>query len=89
MLAFVFVRTNDTNWTQAEEILAEIPGVQELHHVAGEDCYLLKVRVASPQALGQLLREQVHTIPSVTSTHSTIVLNTIKETAELPVEFVR
>jgi Lrp/AsnC family leucine-responsive transcriptional regulator len=89
MLAFVFVRTNDINWSQAEEILADIPGVQELHHVAGEDCYLLKVRVASPQALGQLLREQVHTIPSVTSTHSTIVLNTIKETAELPVEFVR
>ena len=88
LLAFVFVRTKERNWSDTEEILAEIPGVQEVHHVAGEDCYLLKVRVASPQALGQLLREHVHTIESVTSTRSTIVLNTIKETAQLPIEFL-
>ena len=37
--------------------LARIPEVQEVHHIAGEDCYLAKVRVADPEALGRLLRE--------------------------------
>jgi Lrp/AsnC family leucine-responsive transcriptional regulator len=60
--------------------------VQEVHHVAGEDCYLLKVRVADTEALGKLLRERIHILQSVTSTRSTIVLHTVKETAELPIE---
>lgn len=85
MLAFVFVRTSELTGTETEETLADIPGVQEVHHVAGEDCYLLKVRVANPEALGQLLRERIHTIKSVTSTRSTIVLHTVKETSALPV----
>ncbi len=86
LLAFVFVRTNEARYADTEEILADIPGVQEVHHVAGEDCYLLKVRVGSPQALGKLLRERIHTLDSVTSTRSTIVLQTVKETAELPLD---
>jgi len=86
LLAFVFVRTNEAHYADTEEILADIPGVQEVHHVAGEDCYLLKVRVESPQALGKLLRERIHTLDTVTSTRSTIVLQTVKETAELPIQ---
>jgi Lrp/AsnC family leucine-responsive transcriptional regulator len=86
LLAFVFVRTREVNGAETEEILADIPGVQEVHHVAGEDCYLLKVRVADTEALGKLLRERIHILKSVTSTRSTIVLHTIKETAELPIE---
>lgn len=85
LLAFVFVRTSEMNSAETEEILADIPGVQEVHHVAGEDCYLLKVRVANTEALGQLLRERIHTLKSVSSTRSTIVLHTLKETAELPI----
>jgi len=85
LLAFVFVRTSEPTGAQAEAILADIPGVQEIHHVAGEDCLLLKVRVADTEALGQLLRERIHTIESVTSTRSTIVLQTVKETSELPI----
>ena len=85
LLAFVFVRTSEPTGAQAEAILADIPGVQEIHHVAGEDCLLLKVRVADTEALGQLLRERIHPIESVTSTRSTIVLQTVKETSELPI----
>ncbi len=86
LLAFVFVNTREVNGAETGEILADIPGVQEVHHVAGEDCYLLKVRVADTEALGKLLRERIHILKSVTSTRSTIVLHTIKETAELPIE---
>ena len=86
LLAFIFVRADERLGAEnAAEQLAAIPEVQELHHVAGEDCYLVKVRVANTDALARLLREQFAAIPSVHSTRTTIVLTTVKETAALPI----
>src|SRR5579864_5684632 len=46
LLAFVFVKTDETAGEEtAAKYLAAMPEVQEVHHVAGEDCYLAKVRV--------------------------------------------
>lgn len=85
MLAFVAVRT-DENGSENEIALAlgEFPEVLEVHHVAGEDCYMLKVRARDPEHLGQLLRTRFCRIPGVRSTRTTIVLETIKETPRLP-----
>ena len=84
LLAFVFIKTEErVGESPAAEALAELPEVQELHHIAGEDCYLAKVRVADTEALGRLLREKLGGIGTVSSTRSTIVLNTFKETARL------
>jgi Lrp/AsnC family leucine-responsive transcriptional regulator len=85
MLAFVFVRSDERigdGTTGAR--LAAIPEVQEVHHIAGEDCYLVKVRAADPEALGRLLREKLGAIPAVRSTRTTIVLETIREDLNLP-----
>jgi Lrp/AsnC family leucine-responsive transcriptional regulator len=85
-LAFIFVRTESIcSDNEVGTALAAIPEAQEVHNVAGEDCYLVKARVASPEALGRLLRERIGVIPSVRSTRSTIVLETLKETTRLPV----
>ena len=85
LLAFVFVRSAERiGTTSTSKRLAEIPEVQEVHHVAGEDCYLVKVRVADTDALGRLLREQFAKIESILSTRTTIVLETVKESVELP-----
>jgi Lrp/AsnC family transcriptional regulator, leucine-responsive regulatory protein len=85
LLAFVFVRADERlGAEEAEQQLAAIPEVQEVHHVAGEDCYLVKVRVADTAALGRLLREKIGAIPTLRSTRSTIVLETVKESARLP-----
>jgi Lrp/AsnC family leucine-responsive transcriptional regulator len=62
---------------------------QEVHHVAGEDCYLVKVRVPDAAELGRLLREKVGVIESVQSTRTTIVLETIKETGKLPLHLAQ
>ena len=80
LLAFVVVRSTDhgPDMPSATE-LARIPEVLEVHHVAGEDCYLLKVRTRDAEHLGQLLRQQIAATPSVTSTRTTIVLETVKE----------
>jgi Lrp/AsnC family transcriptional regulator, leucine-responsive regulatory protein len=85
VVAFVFV-TTDVRILGAEtgNRLAGIPEVQEVHHTAGEDCYLLKVRTTDTAALGRLLHEKVGVIPSVRSTRTTIVLETVKETIRLP-----
>jgi Lrp/AsnC family leucine-responsive transcriptional regulator len=85
LLAFVFVRADERpalKTTGAQ--LAEIPNVLEVHHIAGEDCYLVKVRAADPAALGELLRLRFGAIPTVRSTRTTIVLETVKESARLP-----
>jgi Lrp/AsnC family leucine-responsive transcriptional regulator len=85
LAAFVFVKLDEPLGShEAARRLAEIPEVQELHHVAGEDCYLLKVRVRDTQALGEFLREQLGRLDSLESTRTTIVLETLKETARLP-----
>jgi Lrp/AsnC family leucine-responsive transcriptional regulator len=87
LLAFVFVRADDRlGSTKTGEALAAIPEVLEVHHIAGEDCFLAKVRTADTEALGRLLRDGFGAIPTLRSTRTTIVMNTIKETAQLPLE---
>ena len=86
MLAFVAVRTEETPGNNdVANALAKCPEVLELHHVAGDDCYLLKVRARDAEHVGQLLRHRFGRIPGVKSTRTTIVLETVKETPRLPV----
>ena len=54
--------------------LEHIPEIESCHSVAGEESYVLMVRVASPQALEALLHE-IRTTASV-NTRSTIILQT-------------
>jgi len=85
LLAFVFVRSDDGEAAgSTEEALARIPEVQEVHHVAGEDCFLVKVRTESTTALGHLLRDTISRIPTIRATRTTIVLQTVKETSAIP-----
>jgi len=84
-LAFTFVRSNDRPGGVATAArLAEIPEVLEVHHVAGEDCFLVKVRAADSEGLGRLLREQLGAVETITSTRTTMVLEVVKETSVLP-----
>jgi len=86
LLAFVFVKADDrVGAIRTAEVIAAIPEVLEAHQVAGEDCFLVKVRAADTEDLGRVLREQFGAIPTVRSTRTTIVLDTIKETGRIPV----
>lgn len=86
LVAFVFVRADEQlGHEEVGLVLAALPEVQEVHHVAGEDCYLVKVRTADPESLGRLLRERFGAIASVRSTRTTVVLETVKESSALPV----
>src|SRR5436305_513717 len=84
LLAFVSVRSDAaTGEIDLGGRLAELPEVQEVHHIAGEDCFLVKVRTADAKSLGRLLREGIGGLGSV-RTRTTIVLETLYESARLP-----
>ena len=70
------------------EKLSRIAEVQEVHYVAGEDAFLVKVRAADTEDLGGLIRDKIAAIASVRSTQTAIVLSTYKETARIPIEKV-
>ena len=85
-IAFIEVRTRSVgDRPQTGEQLAAIPEVQEVHFVAGEDCYLIKLRVADTAELAAIIREKIAVITEVVSTRTTTVLHTYKETARIPI----
>ena len=87
LLAFVALRTTDRpGETRVAQTLLGIPEVLEIHHVAGDDCLLLKVRARDPEHLSQILRDRLGSLDGVRSTRTTIVLESIKETTKLPID---
>jgi Lrp/AsnC family leucine-responsive transcriptional regulator len=86
LLAFVLVRSEERRGSPlTEAALVALPEVQEVHHIAGEDCFLLKVRVRDTAALNELLAERISALDAVRSTKTTIVLRTAKETSTIPI----
>ncbi len=84
LAAFVFVDIDRACGNGSlERELADLPGVQEVHQVAGDDGYLLKIRAADPKSLGLLLRDRLLIIPGVKSSRTQMVLNTVKETRRI------
>jgi Lrp/AsnC family transcriptional regulator, leucine-responsive regulatory protein len=65
--------------------VAELDSVQECHHVAGEDDYLLKARCRDTLELEQLVSVELKGLPGIVRTRTTIALSTAKETAYVPV----
>ena len=61
-----------------EEVFAEMPWVEECHHVAGEESLLLKVRAESTRALEHIIWE-IRALEPVERTKTTIVLATVFE----------
>lgn len=86
LLAYVSIKTNEkrTKW-DVGEIVSRIPEVLEVHDVAGEDCYLVKLRTKDTESLYKLIRDRFGTIEAIQSTQTTIVLRTSKETTKLPI----
>ncbi len=86
LVAFVTVATGPgKSGDEVGKALANIDLVQEVHLVAGEDAYLVKLRAADPKELGRVIRHQVAVIEGVRSTQTAIVMDTVKETARIPI----
>ncbi|MGO1243648.1 MAG: Lrp/AsnC family transcriptional regulator [Sphingobacterium sp.] len=84
LLSFIFIKTQDIIGVQNVGILlAKIPEVQEVHDIAGDDGYLVKVRTNDAAGLVDLMRNSLGTIEGIISTRTTIVLETVKEEQKL------
>ncbi|MEI5985062.1 MULTISPECIES: Lrp/AsnC family transcriptional regulator [Sphingobacterium] len=88
MLSFIFIKTQDIIGVQKVGVLlAEIPEVLEVHDIAGEDGYLIKVRTNDSAGLVDLMRNSLSKIDGIISTRTTIVLETVKEDNKLVIPF--
>ncbi len=87
LLAFIFIKSSEGpgNANVAKQ-LAKFPEILELHHIAGEDCYIAKVRAKDPLSLVQFMREKFSRVKGITNTKTTIVLQTVKEDNHLPIQ---
>jgi Lrp/AsnC family transcriptional regulator, leucine-responsive regulatory protein len=75
LTAFVSIKPIDPAAPDdAPERLAHLPAIEACHSVAGEESYILKVRVAGPTDLEALLQE-IRAAANV-STRTTVVLST-------------
>ena len=78
LTAFVSITPIDVGQPDdAPARLAHLAAIEECHSVAGVESYILKVRVASPDALEALLHE-IRAAANV-STRTTVVLSTFYE----------
>ncbi|HEY8455566.1 MAG TPA: Lrp/AsnC family transcriptional regulator [Actinopolymorphaceae bacterium] len=75
LTAFISIRPIDPSQPDdSPEKLEDIPEIEDCHSVAGDENYMLKVRVASPGALEELLA-RIRAKANV-STRSIVVLST-------------
>ena len=82
LLAFVFVTdAKPSQGFDTAAALAGVTGLEELHKIAGEDCYLLKIRAADTDELNLIIEQQINPVQSVTRVRTTIVLKSVTERA--------
>lgn len=82
-----FIAVSLENPAHREQFLEKVIGlsvVQECHHVAGDYDYLLKVRCRNTKALDHIVSFELKSMPGIVRTRTTIVLDTLKETEEIP-----
>ncbi len=83
--AFIFVEsTAGCDLEALGRFLAGLPGVQEVSHLFGEWCFLLKVRTTSLQALEKMLYQDLRKHPDVRRTQTTLSSSAAFETTRLP-----
>ena len=83
ILAFILVMMDSSkHYKDLIKHVEKNPNVIECYSVLGEGSHILKVSVTNTEALEKLLSE-IQTWPGVTSTKTTYVLSTIKETTSI------
>lgn len=77
--------TSETNAAFLRAI-AELPEVIEVHHIAGDDDFFIKVVAASPRDYEQFVLERLATVADLQRVKSTFVLSSPKCTTVVPIE---
>jgi DNA-binding Lrp family transcriptional regulator len=83
LLAFVEVDTEGWVTEPLAEAVGDDPRVEEMHSVAGDTHFLVKVRVGGPGELQDLLRD-LYAVPGVRNTRTRVALQTYVERGPSP-----
>ena len=83
LLAFILIGSRTIDGTRQLTALGNLSEIEEIHSITGENGMLLKVRVADPQALEQLLIK-IQSVEGVEKTTSMLALSTILERGTCP-----
>ena len=75
----------DSTHTRVLKACLEEPDILECHNVAGEDCFIVKVRAGGPKQLEKLL-SKVRRLTQSSRSVTNIVLSTYKETTKVEPE---
>lgn len=91
-VAFVELRLNDTRESALAEFnaaTARVGEIEQVHMIAGNFDYLLKVRTRSMSDYRTVLAEKISTLPHVSSTSTYVAMQAVKEDGPLgPLENV-
>lgn len=82
-VAFVEVRLSETREKALAEFnaaVARIPEIEQVHLMAANFDYLLKVRTQDMNDYRRVLAEQISTLPHVSSTSTYMAMQAVKET---------
>ncbi|MCR8550372.1 Lrp/AsnC ligand binding domain-containing protein [Salipiger sp. P9] len=81
-VAFVEVRMLDTRESSLAAFnaaVAAIPEIEQVHLIAGNFDYLLKVRTADMRSYRRVLAEKISTLPHVSATSTYVAMQAVKE----------
>ena len=83
-VSFVEVRLHDTReaaLTAFNLAVAKIPEIEQVHLIAGNFDYLMKIRTQSMSDYRRVLAEQISTLPHVSNTSTYVAMQAVKENA--------
>ncbi|MDK2980398.1 MAG: Lrp/AsnC family transcriptional regulator, leucine-responsive regulatory protein [Chloroflexota bacterium] len=87
LLAMLFVSLERTDQIEHfRRTVTALPQVLECHHIAGEYDYLLKLLLRDTAELEDFLSRQLKAIPGVARTNTQIILSSLKEEINRPLE---
>ena len=82
-VSFVEVRLTDTREAALSAFNAaviRIPEIEQVHMIAGNFDYLMKIRTQSMSEYRRVLAEQISTLPHVAGTSTYVAMQAVKET---------
>lgn len=71
-------RHSQDNIAEFEQAITQLKEVHECFHVSGDSDYILKMTFSGMDAYRDFIVNELSTIPSIGSTHSTFVINEVK-----------
>ena len=84
MIAFIQVKVTPPAAIKKTALrLSEIEQVQEVHHLAGGDCLMIKIRLANNTELESVLTNKITIIPEIGDTKTQIAISSYKESAKI------